>query len=172
MNKLILLFVSLLFTPAGQGTQGDDGFEKKLGASVGSVLCINSDFDIYKIKVGSRKTYSFYYKIMPAPDVGIGGWEIAYLGRMPAGTQLEVVAVEKGRWFEKPSYWVKPISSINSRLKGDTSRKVHVSEANLDDQIYKLSSIASNVGLYEKGHYSNGAPRLNGTWFTLIKLNE
>jgi len=92
---------------------------------------------------------------------------------MPAGTQLQIVKVEKSKVLGQIGYWVKPIASINGRLKGSSSRKAHVPDENLDGQIYKLSSIASNVGLYEKGKtYSNGAPKLNATWFTLIKLNE
>jgi len=145
----------------------------KFSGLVGSILSINVDFDIYKIDMVGYKPPLIYYQIMPAPENGIGGRDLTYLGRMPAGTQMEVVSVEKGKWFEGMSYWVKLVSPVNDKLKGSSSRRVYVSEENLDEQTFKLSSIASNVGLYEKGKtYANGAPKLNETWFTLIKLNE
>jgi len=170
LNIFTLLLISSFWAEARAFTKEESSSSPRM---VGSAISINADFDVYKIDMVGYKPPLIYYQIMPAPEHGVGGRDYTYLGRMPAGTELQIVKIEKSKVLKKIEYWVKPISSINGRLKGSSSRKAHVSDENLDEQIYKLSSIASNVGLYEKGKtYSNGAPKLNETWFTVIKLNE
>jgi len=173
--RMIIIFIIAFSSIHGNGKSQEDGLivpKSSLGIE-GAIVSVSVDFDIYRVRSGDSKSSIYYYIIMPAPDVGIGGRELTYLGRMPAGTQLEIVSLKKGKWFQQMSYWVRPVLSIDNRLKGSSSRKAYVLEENLDDQVYKLSSIASSVGLYEKGEfYSNGAPKLNETWFALIKLNE
>jgi len=168
-NIFTLLLVSSFWAESKASTKEESSSFPEM---VGSIVLINVDFDVYKIDMVGRRKPVIFYEIMPAPEYGVGGRDFTYLGRMPAGTELKIVRIGRSKFLRRIGYWVTPTSSIDGRLKGNSSRKVNVPDESLDDQIFKLSSIASNVGLYEKGHYSNGAPKLNETWFTLIKLNE
>jgi len=144
-----------------------------LDAVAGSIVSLNVEFDMYKVREGSNRRPSYYYVIMPAPEPGIGGRFITYLGRMPSGTRLEVVSVNSRVKLGEVDYWLKLADSFDREIKGNVNRKIEPMAEPIEQQSFKLYSIASNVGLYEKGkRYSNGAPKLSETWFSLVKLNE
>jgi len=150
-----------------------NGKYANLDAIVGSIVSLNVEFDMYRVREGSSRRPSYYYIIMPAPEPGIGGRFITYLGRMPSGTHLEIVSVNGRGRSAKVEYCLKSVEGFDKEIKGNVNRKIESIAEPIDQQSFELYSIASNVGIYEKGkRYSNGAPKLNETWFSLVKLNE
>jgi len=173
MKKLYFAVLSLFFGLLSAKSESSmNGKSTRFGTVVGSVVSLNVEFDMYKVREGSIRRPSYYYMIMPAPEPGLGGRFITYLGRMPSGTRLEIVSVNIDG-PRKMSYWLKLIAPLSSSIKGNVNRKIEAAEEPLDEQPFAIYSIASNVGIYEKGkQYSSGEPRLSETWFSLVKLNE
>jgi len=170
-----ILYVSILtlWGSLSLGKSDSDINEKYLDAVVGSIVSLNAEFDMYRVREGSLRHPSYYYMIMPAPEPGLGGRFITYLGRMPSGTRLEIVSVNSRGKSGKVEYCLKPAEGFDKEIKGNVNREIESISEPIDQQSFVLYSIASNVGIYEKGErYSNGAPKLNETWFSLVKLNE
>jgi len=112
---------------------------------------------------------------MPAPEAAIGGRFYTYLGRMPAGTLLQIVSAERDNRKIRKSrirYRVIPLSPINDRIKGNISWTVHEPNEPLEQQIFSLSSVGVGQGIYGEESYSNGAPKLNEIWFEIINIDE
>jgi len=139
---------------------------------IGKVLVTKFDFDVYRVRAGSRKKPAYYYKILPSPNVGIGGPELDYLGQIPVGTKLKIVGIRKGKAFNRSTYQAIPLSPINQNLKGNSFRESVEIEANLDDQAFNLGAAGGSKGIYAKGKNPDKSPKLNDMWFEVIDPEE
>jgi len=173
MNRLITiaLLLPLINLWGGELSHGPD----KSQGIVGAAIVLKTDFDIYKIRHGDKRPYIYSYMIMPAPEISIGGRFYTYLGRMPAGTILEVTSFESSKGAKKGEYRVKAISPINDRIKANTPRKAHKVEENLEEQNFKLRGMEVRIGvssIYSEGRYPDDTPKLNETWFEIIDIKN
>jgi len=175
MKKIGVTVVLFFLTIASLWVEAANSELKSGYGMVGTILALKTDFDIYKTRHGNRESYTYSYTLMPAPEVGLGGRFYTYLGRMPAGTLLEIVSIETTRRAKNKmgvNYQVSPLSFSNDGIKGNISRTLHQPEVRLEDQSFRLISLGVGLGIYSEGGYSNGAPKLNDTWFEIVKLKE
>jgi len=172
MRTTVMIFILPIASLWAQESEHEPKPDHRM---IGTILRLKADFDIYKTRHGNREPYFYSYSLMPAPEVGIGGRFYTYLGRMPAGTLLEIVSIKTTRRAKNKmgvNYQVSPISFSNEEVKGNAYRMAHESEVPLEDQVFRLLSLSVGLGIYSKGSYFNGAPKLNDMWFDIIKIND
>jgi len=169
--KTLLLLPAILLWGGAYSPISNQPLEESQSV-MATILITKIDFDVYRVRIGNRKNPTYYYEILPAPDTGIAGPELEYLGQIPAGARLKIVELRKGRLFSRATYQVRPLSPISQSLKAHPRRESVKINTNLDSQIFQLRSTASPTGIYARGKYPDGSPRLNETLFEIIPNKE